>query len=412
MHGYATGGALVCLNSGGDYKIFGHHLRGTFLAHEDILVRVSATSSESQKRSYTGAVSVYEIVSSPLMFSLPKLTIHAHSVAAASSCDSILERDQGQIRASSHQFTSSATTSADYSHTLLQTKAIMSEPSNFWPFPEEVRCRIFDFYGAHHTITIDQRTSTEASKINIGLPPVSKKFLAIARAPILGSATWQFSDITAAHTQQLQATAAGSALRRLRHLRIDAREIDPSRLLATLSQSVNFKPWRVTIVGCTPQHFNITPIPAQTDDSTLTLGFSGSSLPRELRETTCRGFKTNGIALSPLMRALQRLRSLRDVRIEVLPCGTCTLGEIGDECDYRLLARTIEQITLCGRVGLEEENGQSRHLQRRLGEIEEEASSLIKHLAEREDFEAIGADVGKDMEEELTDDEGYDTLRE
>ncbi|KXT13121.1 hypothetical protein AC579_5640 [Pseudocercospora musae] len=292
-----------------------------------------------------------------------------------------------------------------------------SHLGGFGQLPPELRCRIFDFYGARHTITIDQRTSTEASKINISLPSVSKEFVATGRAPILGSATWQFSDISAAQTQLLHATAEGSALRRLRNLRIDSREMDPSRLLAKLSESVNFKPWSITIIGCTPQNFNITPSPAQTDDYMLMFGLTGLTLPSELRDTTCRGFKTDGIASSALVRALQSLKSLRDVRIEIRPCGTCTLGQVGYECDYQLLARTIEQIILCGLVGLEEENGQSRDVQRRLGELEQERLPLIKRLAERDDFEAIEAYVGKDMEDELTDDElpddeGYATLSE
>ncbi|EME79901.1 uncharacterized protein MYCFIDRAFT_216023 [Pseudocercospora fijiensis CIRAD86] len=284
----------------------------------------------------------------------------------------------------------------------------MAQPSHsvgFSHLPPELRCRIFDFLGARHTITVDQKTSTEASKINIGLPSVSKEFVATGRASILKSATWQFSDISAAHTQQLQAAAEDSALRRLVHLRIDAREIDPLRLLAKLSESPHFKPWTITVVGCTPRNFNTAPNRSQTRVDSLLLGVPDWNLPAQLQSTTCRGLERNGIASSPLVRALQRLKSLRDVRIEIQPCDTCTIGEIGYDCDYRLLARTIEQIILCGRVGLEEENGQSRDLMRHLGEIEEEGLVLIQSLAERDDFEAIGADVGRDMEDELTDDE-------
>ncbi|KAF7190975.1 hypothetical protein HII31_07667 [Pseudocercospora fuligena] len=297
----------------------------------------------------------------------------------------------------------------------------MSQPSHsvdFWRLPPELHCRIFDFYGARHTITVDQKTCTEASRINIGLPPISKDFSATARDSILAAATWQFSDISAAQTQ-LQATAEGSAIRHLRHLRIDARKIDPSRLLAKLSESLHFKPWSVTIVGCTPQNFNVTPNPAQTDKHMLMFGFT---LPSELRDTTCRGFKTDGIVSSPLVRALQSVKSLRDVRVQIQPCGTCTMGNIGYECDHHLLSRAIEQITLCGRVGLEVENGQTRDLQCHLGEIEEEGLPLIKNLMERDYFEPIGTDVGMDMEdgltddelpdEEMADDEGYDTLCE
>ncbi|KXT13122.1 hypothetical protein AC579_5645 [Pseudocercospora musae] len=57
----------------GDYNVVGSHALETFLAHEDILAHASATSSESQKRGYTCTVSVYEIVSSLLIFSLPKV---------------------------------------------------------------------------------------------------------------------------------------------------------------------------------------------------------------------------------------------------------------------------------------------------------------------------------------------------